>query len=214
MSYKDIGNGIEYDEITHRYRYNGEILPSVTTILNHRWPIPPFKLKDPDFQRAMQHGTEVHTATELIDMNHGISAEFRDALKTDGVTERAGIWSRWRRENIDEILSVEFGVVSTMYRYCGRVDRIAKLKDGRVAVIDIKTGAASTNGRLQVAAYMAAAREMDIHIDCGMIVSIKQDPAKVSEINMLKHFGMFVERLDEKRRDDAQDAYEMEQSNE
>lgn len=207
MGYKDIGNGLLYDDDTHRYKYDGVEFKSVTTIISHRHPIPKFKLNDPDFQYAMRHGTEVHEATELIDGGGGITTEFRERIKTEQVMEHAGIWSRWRREYVSEILSVEFGVVSAKYKYCGRVDRIAKLKDGRVMVIDIKTGLASTNGRLQVAAYVEAAREMDIHIDGGMIVSLKEDVAKVSEANMLKHFGMFIERLDEMYKDIAQDAY-------
>lgn len=207
MGYKDIGNGIEYDDLTHRYRHANVERISVTTVLNHRYPIPKFKLNDPDFQYAMRHGTEVHEATELIDEGGGITTEFRERIKTELVMEHAGIWSVWRNENVEKILSVEFGVVSVKYGYCGRIDRIVKLKDGRVVVIDIKTGAASTNGRLQVAAYVEACREMGIEIDGGMIVSLKGGVAKVSEVNMLKHFGMFIERLDELNKDNAYDTH-------
>ncbi|RLA39710.1 MAG: hypothetical protein DRR06_18680 [Gammaproteobacteria bacterium] len=214
MGYKNIGNGIEYDDEQHRYRHVGKNLPSVTTIIGHRSPIPKFLLNSPDFQRSIQHGKEVHDATEYLDALGEVPPQILDMYKTDGVLHRAAKWTKWQNENVEKILFIELGIVSARYGYCGRVDRVAVLKDGRVPVIDLKSGDVSTSGRLQVAAYIEAFNEMKVEVDgeiivadCGMVIGLKGDEAKVSEIKMLKHFSMFIERLDEFNKDVAYDTH-------
>jgi len=207
MGFKDIGNGIVYDEITHVYRHNGVKLPSVTTVVMHRNPIPQFLLKKASFQIAMQHGTEVHNATEYLDSIGLVPADIMSNYKTDDVIPHAERWLRWKDKYVDEILAIELGIVSIKYGYCGRVDRVARLRDERIAVIDLKTGAVSTGGRIQVAAYVKAVEEMGEAVEAGLLVSLKEEEAKKSEINMLKHFGMFIDRLDEYNKDMTLERY-------
>lgn len=209
MGFITLNNGIEYDEKTHKYRYNGIILDSVTYVLNHASPIPDFLLNDEKFQLLTKAGSEIHAATEHSDAGNILDSEFMSGLYTDhdNIIRNVDKWRRWRDNNVADIINIEFGIVSAKHLFCGRIDRMVKMLDGSIVVIDIKSGSATTNGRLQVAAYILALKEMGFHIDYGCVVSLKGDSAKPSFINMIKHQEMFLGRLEQFRKDKAVEAY-------
>lgn len=81
------------------------------------------------------------------------------------------VYSRWYETYVDKTLTVEATVIGQ--GYAGRLDHCALLKDGRVAVLDVKTQDISKRNRfnyysewgLQLGAY-AGALEPVQHVDC------------------------------------------------
>ena len=90
-------------------------------------------------QKAREFGTRIHTLCENICMSIRDNtdcpfkiAEAEDLMFVDG------FWG-WAHGNISEVLAVEKCVANSELGYGGRMDLKAKLKDGRIGLIDLKT---------------------------------------------------------------------------
>lgn len=139
---------LTFDEATHTYRFGGQVVPGVTSILKPltNYDSVPASVLD----AASQFGKAVHRACELDDLGELDEATLDDALLP--------YLQAWRKFSAD--YAVKWEVIETpMYhqvlRYAGTADRIGKVK-GLSAVVDIKTTyeLMPTNGP-QLAAYAA-----------------------------------------------------------
>jgi hypothetical protein len=124
---------LTFDEATHTYRWNGEVVPGVTSILR---PLCSFDFVKSDvLAAASAFGTAVHRACELDD---------RNALDEEALDpELVPYLEQWRRFCADfecEWEWIEAPFYHRTMRYAGTVDRIGKVKRER-AVLDIKTSA-------------------------------------------------------------------------
>jgi len=125
--------GLTFDEATHTYRFDGQLVPGVTSILKpltNLDAVPPAVLK-----AASDFGTAVHLACELDDRGELDEASLDDALRPylDG----------WRRFCLDTSArwdNIEATFFHSKLRYAGTLDRFG-LVDGAPAVVDIKTTA-------------------------------------------------------------------------
>lgn len=120
---------LEFDEAKHEYRYNGIVVPGVTTILK---PLSNYSQVAPNvLARAAQLGTMVHKTTELYD--EGVLDE--DDLDPILVPYLEG-WKLFRREVEFEPITIEH----RMYHpagFCGTSDRTGYVRSKK-SVVDIK----------------------------------------------------------------------------
>ena len=140
---------LTFDESSHTYRWNGEIVPGVTSILR---PLCNFDFVKPDvLAAASAFGTAVHRTCELSD---------RDDLDEDRLDPALLPYLvQWRKFCADygcEWQWIEAPFYNQTMRYAGTVDRIGTV-GGERAVLDIKTSASlyPTVGP-QTAAYARA----------------------------------------------------------
>lgn len=142
---------LEFDAATHTYTVNGQVLPSVTQILD---PYTGFDFVDPETLRiAAEFGTNVHTACHLYntgELDHE-SLDPRVELYLHG-------WINFLEDTGATVIVSERYVWHPQYRYAGTLDSICYLgKPGHRELVDIKTGSSipRTTGP-QTAAYTAA----------------------------------------------------------
>lgn len=140
--------GLAVDRETHVYRYQGELLPSVTQILTlvglNDWSrVPPSIL-----EAARLRGTAVHAAIHYL---------LEDDLDVDALDPRITpyvlAYDRFRQDTGFVPDTVETPVVHPTYRYAGTPDQCGPWPEGGRAIIDVKTGMESPCVGLQLAGY-------------------------------------------------------------
>jgi hypothetical protein len=153
--------------INGHYHLHGLVLPRVTTILNvlakpelEAWK---HRVGLDEAQRisevATTLGTRVHAACEAVSRDHGalMSVDTAD----DTLWPFIDAYSRWLVDHVDGVLAVEQFIWHPIHRYGGTLDLLALLKDGRYAVIDLKTSKRlDASYRLQLTAYAEALTAM------------------------------------------------------
>lgn len=155
---------VEFDEVTHTYRVNGERWPSVTQVLDDI--LRPYEGVPEDLMRAAaQFGKHVHAACHLDNIGMLDEAALDPALSPylEG-------WRAFRRAMGAEILISEHIVSHPRLRYCGSLDSVVLMR-GKRALIDIKTTAVlpGTVGP-QCAAYAEALGEPRIARYCCHLI--------------------------------------------
>lgn len=134
----------------HIYRYNGQIVPSVTQILEQiddLWRVPPAVL-----EASRQLGTAVHRASELDDLN-----DLDESSVSTQIAPYLDAWRRFRREVPWKIVGMEKRVFHPVHRYAGTYDRLFETPTG-LALVDLKSGASYPSHGPQTAAYAEAHR--------------------------------------------------------
>lgn len=136
-----------YDDDTHTYTDdNGYIVPSVTEIMGF---LCDYSGIDPGvLERKSVLGKAVHKACEYLD---------RGTLDWDSLDEKIApyvqAWVKFKLETHAEIIESEMRVDHNLYRYAGRLDRVAIISGARV-VIDIKcTSTIGPHVGVQLAGY-------------------------------------------------------------
>jgi hypothetical protein len=146
---------VEFDEEGHRYFVDGRERRSVTQLLVLAGYIDPRWFDE----HSRWRGTEVHRLTMLEDRQaqpldlRTVKPELRGYMKG---------WRRWKADlgiEYSAIVLIEHRVLShnagTLI-YCGTLDRVIRLPNGRLILIDLKTnkqGMVAKWTRLQTAAY-------------------------------------------------------------
>ena len=143
---------ITYDDATHLYRINGEVVPSVTAVIRAAGLGPDYSTIDfSTLNHAADRGTKVHLATELID---------EDELNRDSLDpELAGYVAAYDQLLADGFkrLRSEQIVADPVRRYAGRMDGNGTWLFGDI-IVDIKcTTLTHPSTGIQLAAYQAAA---------------------------------------------------------
>lgn len=119
-----------FNEELHEYRFNGEIIPSVTGILK---PLIDYSMIHPaTLQAASELGTMVHQTTELFDLGM-LDEEDLDPI----LQPYLDAWKQFRNEVEFVPDTVECRLYHPTFRYCGTSDRTGSIR-GRKAVVDIK----------------------------------------------------------------------------
>ncbi len=166
------------------YEVEGTVYPRVSTILNiiaapglEAWR---HKVGLEESRRigreAAGLGTRVHGACEAISRGGGIVAH------DDDLAEFIQVYEAWFHRNVAEVVAVEQFVWSAKYGYAGTLDLIADLKDGRRALVDLKTSqTVSETHRLQTAAYQLAALEAH-EIGCDVRLIVQMPSRKPGEL--------------------------------
>ena len=154
---------LTFDEDSHTYRWNGNTVPGVTTIIGEwvesviyksEYYINTFTGKAVPkemFTTGADHGTAVHLAVKYLLTGDGLDMESLDSSILAAVNQ----FQLWKDEYVEEIHVVEEAMYSLKYGYAGTPDVGCTLKrkyGGRRATVDIKTGAHDLSGP-QLAAY-------------------------------------------------------------
>lgn len=158
-----------------RYLYRGVSYPRVTSILNviakpgiEAWKnkVGP-KEADRIADTARVLGTQVHAAAERA------ASAFPEPYTEPDVELAVFIepYMNWLGTYVKDIVATERFIYHERLVYAGTADLIADLKDGRRALVDLKTSN-SMDGtyRLQCSAYLLALKEMDEPVDCRIIL--------------------------------------------
>jgi len=106
---------------------------------------------------AMDIGSEIHNIIEqYIKSGKDTVGQLRPEVENGFLA-----FLEWEQENIDTWIKSEFNVVSKLHCYAGTLDAIAKMKDGKIRVIDFKSSKGFYDGYgKQICAYKLAAEEM------------------------------------------------------
>jgi hypothetical protein len=134
---------VQFDEARHIYRIGGQIVPSVTQVLdavlgdgfNHD-------------ERAAQFGTNVHKAIALDLRGRLDLAQCDEALLPYVTAAR-----RFIHDNRVTVIASEAIVASLSPRFCGTLDLYGLMRETQSAVFDFKTGAPGKLVGPQTAAY-------------------------------------------------------------
>ena len=144
---------LTFEESDHTYRWNGDLVPSVTQILRDMGLVDTTHLAESGRIR----GAIVAMATEMVDrgqdVNYGTYANLVPAEDLQGYVLA---WLAWKRAARFKVTHIEERVYNDVHRYAGTLDRRGLLAGDVKAVVDIKTGAAMPAYPLQTAAYAAS----------------------------------------------------------
>lgn len=125
--------GLTFDEASHTYRFNGNVVPGVTSILS---PLTDFSRVPPHvLEAASNFGKAVHLACELDDLHMLDEDQLDPAL--------VPYLKAWRKFSADYEVQweqIEEPVYHATLRYAGTPDRFGLVK-ARPAVVDIKSTA-------------------------------------------------------------------------
>lgn len=122
---------LEFDEATHTYRLNGEVIPSVTTVMEPLKRVQYEGIDDRTLSRAATKGTSVHNAIENWIL-FGIE---------DVPEEHKGYFDAfrlWWEDAKPEVIGTEVRVYHKLLRYAGTGDLLARV-GGMIDLIDYKT---------------------------------------------------------------------------
>lgn len=159
--------GLTFDEARHVYRLDGLVLPGVTSVLSviHKPELLAWygRLGTVEANRqrdaAADHGTQVHAACE--------------ALATLGIPDDGAPWAdeldpwlrpycSWFEANVRRVIAAEPRVASRTHGVAGSIDLVAEMLDGKIAILDLKTGSMVPDTTpLQMAAYGRLLCEQD-----------------------------------------------------
>lgn len=114
--------------------------------------------RDPDAEarEAADRGTAIHALTEAVDL--GATA---DCPPDFAPFIRA--YREWKAENVAAVEMTERLAVHRRFGYAGKLDKALRLRDGRRAIVDLKTGRSlAAETRLQLSAYADALEDEGI----------------------------------------------------
>ncbi len=162
-------SGVQFDEISHVYTFEGQIIPSVTTLMK---PLSKTVYADVDpvtLEAAARKGTIVHNAIENW-MKFGIE---------DIADEQRNYFDAYKKyedEKKPKLLYSEVRLFHKYLRYAGTADSICEI-DGKTYIVDYKT-TANLNPmltRVQLEAYKQAVENMGVKVQGKAIVQLKKD---------------------------------------
>ena len=121
---------------------------------------------DRDSKEAMLLGTKIHDWIEA-------HIAGQDRLLTSDIKRSVELFLEWEKEYVDKWLASEMLVSSDEWEVAGRLDAIALMKTGKIALIDFKTGnSIYLSYQLQTAGYYKCLDEGGYVVDERIIVRI------------------------------------------
>lgn len=154
MAAHDAACQIDLDEATHIYTVRhpgapaGEQFDSLTWCLGETRMNPlPTQVDPAVIEAAGWRGTNVHLGTELLDTPGGLDWSSLSAEEVPYVQA----YDTFKDECGFQPVVVERKFASLTYKVACRVDRVGQLRDGDLAVADIKTGEVKPATALQLA---------------------------------------------------------------
>jgi len=121
---------LTFDEQTHTYRLNGQVIPGVTSVLK---PLTDYSaVPAPVLQAAADFGKAVHRACELDDQ-----MELDEDTMAPALAPYLSAWRKFCEDHRVEWLEIEHPIYHPTLRYAGTPDRIGNVK-GLMSVVDIK----------------------------------------------------------------------------
>jgi hypothetical protein len=141
---------LEFDAATHTYRLDGELVPSVTTVLKSVGLVEYSHIPQDVLQAAAHRGTAVHTALEYLDRGELDWTSLDPTIKPYVVA-----YERFLEDSSFIPAHIEYRVFNGLHRYAGTLDRTGYLGNfgNSLTVLDFKTGLVLPGHAIQLAAY-------------------------------------------------------------
>lgn len=161
---------LSFDERSHVYRYNGDIiLPSVTQIMRPLSIGPYGGISESVLAAAAEKGTAVHRAIE-VHCKYGIDAcvpEYEAYFDA---------FVQWEQDYRPEYMGSEVRFYHRALMYAGTVDCIARV-DGKTVLIDYKTTAVLHEKLcgVQLEAYAQGLKSHGVEVVEKYILQLKKD---------------------------------------
>lgn len=154
---------ITFDSTTHTYTLNGEVVPSVTQMLDVLTYEDYGKIDKAVLEYASRRGTDVHEATMEYDLT--------DSTEVDAEIEPyVRAYAQFVADYKPNYFGIEEVVSNEQYRYAGTVDRYGVM-DGVQFVLDIKTVASPNRMTYIKTALQTYLYEIAIGGDFGFVGS-------------------------------------------
>ena len=144
-----IATSLQFDEATHTYTLDGEVLPSVTQVLEGVGIIDYSHIPSATREMALERGSLVHRVTHWDD-----EGDLDDGSVDEAVAPFLQSWRQFRADMGFVPAVIERRGHHEVYRYAGTLDRIGTV-GGADWLVDIKTNDAPDWVRMQTAAYAA-----------------------------------------------------------
>ena len=141
---------LSFDEPTHTYRWDGQVMPSVSQLLASSGLKPEARYTPGSAER----GSEVHRLTELFDLEFlqlGEAGEYEGYLIA---------WASFVKQTGWKSTAIEARVANPHLWLAGTIDRIGTM-NGETWKLDIKSGAKARWHGYQLAAYNLITQSMD-----------------------------------------------------
>jgi len=131
------------------------------------------RLNEEALKEAGFIGTDFHNVLENI----GKGIELPE-IKEPRVKEWVELFNAWVKDNVKAFRETEKDIFTD--RYCGTLDALVELKDGRLAVLDYKTSKyIYDTHHLQVSAYVKAYEQMEkVKVDTAFILRFEKGDKK------------------------------------
>jgi hypothetical protein len=164
-------NGTHYEIGGQRYPRVSQILQTVAKPSLEAWRHKVGLAEAEKIGRAARDlGTRIHEASEHLDRDGVVPPEADLLPYLDAYCE-------WRQAAVAEVVEIERVVWSATLKYAGTLDRVYRMRDGRLLLGDLKSGK-TVDGltRCQLSAYsLALAETAGIHVDGRLVVHLPSD---------------------------------------
>jgi hypothetical protein len=174
---------IDFEPVGHKYRLNGQPVPSVTRVLDDQledWSVVPKHL----LEAARMFGSHVHDACHLWN-----AGELDWSTLDPALVRYVEQWAEFVETNRITIIASELAVAHRLYKYAGRMDVLAEW-DHRRVLLDIKSGAVPKTVGPQTAAYAEAyeyERKPCVRISRRYCVQLTGEAGKPAQLHQLKN---------------------------
>jgi hypothetical protein len=188
---------LEFNEERHEYKYDGQIIPSVTQIIKDAGLSGIEGIPENRLLVAGLLGTAVHDACWYDDDGQldpaSIDAEVLPYLVQ---------WRKFKADFSFLASKKEELLYHKKYRYAGRIDRIGEMmlsSTPRSAIVDIKTGSKQRSHAIQLTAYKELAKENGVlpakkQTAC-VAVYLSKESYNVKEYSVTTEFNVFLSAL-------------------
>lgn len=172
--------GLTFDEVSHVYKADGIVVPSVTTIMKPLSDASYFMVSDDVLNKAAEKGTNVHNAIEnwlkfgIVDVDPDYKGYFDAFLD-------------WFNKEQPKIIDSERRLYHKIMMYAGTADLIAEI-GGKLVLIDYKTTfkILDKNCSVQLEAYSQALGTENVNVDEKRILHLKSDGSWSEHIHKSK----------------------------
>jgi hypothetical protein len=189
---------VTFVDASHEYLIDSARVPGVTSTLSKVGLAPSFDmLPDDILEDARLRGILVHRAIEQYEKT-GMEIKFEHPeLHRLKVPFFFDAYRRWRDKEVDYVIACERICAHLTFRYCGRLDLFAVMKDGRILITDAKTGASGPWSLIQQAAYLQALKSEGIEANGYGLLKLNNDGTykQPSYGNDFKYFQVFLAAL-------------------
>lgn len=144
---------LEFRASDHTYWLGSRRLPSVSEVIAPLSPFANGSIPSRHLDAARLRGSAVHLACQLDD-----ERDLEEASLDPWLQPYVVAWRDFRRLWVGELLAIERPLADATRGFAGTPDRIARSREGRLVVVDIKTGDSAPVHAIQLAAYAELAR--------------------------------------------------------
>ena len=149
---------LTFTEESHEYQWDGNVVPSVTQVLEDVGIIDFSRVPKETREPALMRGRIVHAATQFDDEAFiGVGTPLDESTVTDENMGYVRAWRRFRSEKKFRPELIEYQQYNQQRGYAGTLDRTGFFEDApqQKYIIDLKTGSAEWWVRIQLSAYAA-----------------------------------------------------------